>query len=37
MLVFRHPGLFLQVHPTDRKFFYHFDMENIALILVYLT
>ena len=37
MLVCRHPGLFFRVHPAGRKkgFFYHFEMEKIALILIY--
>ena len=36
MLVCRHPGLFFRVHPARRKMsFYHFEMEQIALILIF--
>ena len=38
MLVCRHPSLFFQVQPAGReKKNYHFEMEKIALISVYLT
>ena len=38
ILVCRHPGLLFPVHPAGRKFFFfHFEMERIALILIYLT
>ena len=38
MLVYRHPGLFVQVHPAGRKtFFINLEMEKIALILIYST
>ena len=39
MLVCRHPSLFFQVQPAGREknFFYHFEMEKIALISIYLT
>ena len=36
MLVCRHPGLFFLSTPgRSEKFFYHFEMEKIALILIY--
>ena len=37
MLGCRHPGLFFRVHPVGRKknFFYHFEMEKVALIFIY--
>ena len=35
MLVCRHPGLCFWVHPAGwKKFFYNFDMEKAALILI---
>ena len=39
MLVCRHPSLFFQVQPAGRekKIFYNFEMEKIALISIYLT
>ena len=37
MLVCRHPGLFFSSAPgwSEKKFFYHFEMEKIALIVIY--
>ena len=38
MLVCRHPSLLFRVHPAGREiFFYYFNMEKKALILIYLT
>ena len=42
MLVCRHQGLFFFLSTPDRSgkfffFFYHFELEKIALILIYLT
>ena len=35
MLVFRHLELFFPVHPASREKNYHFEMEKVALILIY--
>ena len=37
MRVCRHPGLFFRVHPAGQKKNYHFEVEKIALILIYVT
>ena len=37
ILVCRHPGLFFRLHPAGREKNYHFEMEKIALILIYLS
>ena len=38
MLVYRHPGLFFRVYPASwKKFFYHFEVEKIAITFIYLA